>query len=283
MTQPTLTPLEYGAFTRFIYELTGIVLDDTKAYLIETRLGGLLKTLGCGTYSELFYKVRNDPSLKNAVIDRITTQETSFFRDQAPFEMFKFKILPDLVDARRRQYPGQPRVPLRIWSAACATGQEVYSIAIALADVLGDLSKFTLKILGTDISDAAVAKASSGLYSPFEIDRGLPAGLLDRHFRRAGDQFRVTDEVRALVNFRKLNLHEDFSALGRWDVIFCRNVAIYFSEADKKNLFTRLHDALEHDGALVIGSTESLLGVCPGFVAQRYVRSVFYSKSQKPV
>ena len=280
MTDPVLTAQEYGAFTRFIYELTGIVLDETKAYLIETRLGGLLKSLGCGTYSELFYKVRNDAggTLKNAVIDRITTQETSFFRDQAPFEMFKYKILPDLIDARRRQYPGQPRVPLRIWSAACATGQEIYSIVLALKDVLGDLSPYSLKILGTDISDAAVAKASAGVYSAFEIERGLPAGLAGKHFLRDGDQFRVTDELRALVNFRKLNLHEDFAALGRWDVIFCRNVAIYFSEADKKNLFQRLHAVLEHDGALIIGSTESLLGICPSFEARRYLRSVFYAK-----
>ncbi len=278
MTQPVLTAWETVAFTRFIHELTGMVLDRSKAYLVETRLGGLLSTLGCGTYSELFYKVRHDAALKNLVIDRITTQDTGFFRDQGAFEMLQLEILPQLI-AARRQYPGQPRVSLRVWSAGCSTGQEAYSIAIAIKDLLGDLSPYALEILGTDISQAAVDKASKGIYSTFEIERGLSEATLLRHFKTEGDQFRISDELRPLVSFRKLNLHEDFAALGRWDIIFCRNVAVDFSEADKKNLFDRFHTALLPDGVLVIGATESLLGLCPQYKARRHLRSVFYAKA----
>lgn len=278
MTQPVLTAWETVAFTRFIHELTGMVLDRSKTYLVETRLGGLLSALGCGTYSELFYKVRNDAALKNTVIDRITTQDTGFFRDQGVFEMLQLEILPRLIEARR-QYPGQPRVSLRIWSAGCSTGQEVYSIAIALKDLLGDLSPYAFEIVGTDISQAAVDKASAGIYSTFEIERGLSPAALLRHFKTEGDQFRVSDELRSLVSFRKLNLHEEFGSLGRWDIIFCRNVAVDFSEADKKNLFDRFHTALLPGGALVIGSTEALLGLCPQYTARRHLRSVFYAKA----
>jgi chemotaxis protein methyltransferase CheR len=275
---PNINPEEYAVFQKLIREMTGIVLDETKTYLVETRLAGLLAELKLSSYSELYYQIRSDSggALKRRVIDKITTQETSFFRDQAPFEMLKFKIIPDLIDARRRQFPSLAKVPIRIWSAACSTGQEIYSIGMALKEILGDLSKFSIRILGTDISDSAVAKASYGVYSKFEMERGVSQDNLERHFSRVGADYKISDEIRSLATFRKLNLHEDFGALGRWDVVFCRNVAIYFGDEDRKSLFDRIGRSLERDGSLVIGSTESLLGVCPAFEAKRYLRSVFY-------
>ena len=275
----SITPAEFDTFSRLIQDTTGIALGAPKAYLIENRLAPLLKIYSCSSFSELYYKTKNDQSgeLVRMLIDKITTQETSFFRDQAPFEMLKFKILPDLIDARRRT-ARTAKVPIRIWSAACATGQEIYSIAIALKEALVDLSPYNVRIVGTDISDAAVAKASLGEYSRLEWERGMPPEHLARYFQKNGDSHKITDEIRSLVSFRRLNLLEDFSSLGRWDIVFCRNVAIYFSDEAKKDLFERIGRAMENDAFLVIGSTESLLGVCPSFESHRHLRSIYYQK-----
>lgn len=192
--------------------------------------------------------------------------------------MLKYKILPDLVDARAASCRAVgARMPLRIWSAACATGQELYSIAMALEETLGDLSRYDLRLMGTDISDAAIAKASLGRYTAAEVSRGMSEERLARHFSRDGEgAFRVRDELRAFASFKRLNLQENFSRLGTWDIVFCRNLAIYFSEEAKKSLFNRMARALAPDGCLVLGSTESLVGICPQYEAKRYVRSVYY-------
>jgi chemotaxis protein methyltransferase CheR len=274
---------EFPPFANLVREATGIELDRSKAYLIETRLSPLLARSGAASFGELLQRIRSDGSgeLRRSMIDLITTQETSFFRDTSPFEMLKNKMLPDLVDARSSARPKGARIPLRIWSAACATGQEVYSIAIALAETLGDLGRFDIRLLGTDISDSAIAAASRGHYTEAELDRGMSAQRLAAHFSRDQDGYRVRDELRALASFKRQNLHEDFLALGTWDIVFCRNIAIYFSDAAKKSLFERLGRALASDGCLVIGSTESLVGLCPQYEPMRYLRSVFYRKTKR--
>ena len=278
MSVVAIRPDEFKAFCQLILDLTGIVLDQTKVYLVEARLSIMVKETGSAHFGELLTKIRQDTSgaLNRQVINRITTQETSFFRDQAPFDMLKFKVIPDLIDARRRQFPGVARLPIRIWSAACSTGQEVYSILIALSEVLGDLRKYNVHILGTDISDQALAKASYGAYSRMELDRGMPESRLAQAFDKHGDQWKIKDELRACVSYRQFNLFSNPAPLGKWDIVFCRNVAIYFSDEDKRQLFNRIGRVMEPDASLVIGSTESLLGVCPQFTARRYVRSVFY-------
>lgn len=271
---------EFAAYAKLVRDLTGISLDGSKSYLIETRLAPLLAEYGLGGFSELYYRLKTDPSgaLARKVIDRITTQETSFFRDVAPFEMLKYKIIPELVDARKRQFPSIARPPIRIWSAACSTGQEIYSIAVSLAEVLGDFSRYNIRILATDISDQALARASRGVYSTAELERGLPETIRAKYFLPVEGGFRIKDELRALASFRRLNLLEDFSSLGRFDIVFCRNVAIYFDPEDKKRLFERIDRLLEPDGALIVGSTESLLSSSPQFEAQRYLRSVYYRR-----
>ncbi len=273
-----ISPDELAAWTRLVHELCGVQLDASKGYLIETRLGALLAETGAANYLDLLGRVRLDPTraLRRRVVDAITTNETSFFRDLAPFELLRHKLLPELID-RRRQPAGRP-VPLRIWSAACSTGQELYSTAIVLKELLGDLRRYDLRLLGTDISNQAVARASLGCFSELELSRGLPPDRLARHFTRQATGWRIADELRALATFRTMNLLEPFSFPAPFDLIFCRNVAIYFAEPDRRRLFTALGRWLAPDGALIIGSTEALTGLCPEFEPRRYLRSVFYQK-----
>jgi chemotaxis protein methyltransferase CheR len=273
---------EFKVFTQYIHSLCGLILDDSKAYLIETRLSGLAQDNGCSTFSEFYYKAHSDPSkaLPRQIIDAITTNETLFFRDRAPFELLQHKILPELIDRRKsKAFSRSAPLPLRIWSAACSTGQELYSIAIILKEMLGDLNNYNLRLIGTDISNRAVAQASRGFYNNTEIERGLPGGKLERYFSTSDGGWKIKDEIRGMVSFSNINLLENFPSLGRFDIIFCRNVAIYFSDQDKANLYKRLSTMLEPDGYLIIGGTESLTGISTLFTPQRHMRSVFYQLS----
>ena len=270
-----ITPDEVSVWCRYIKEICGIHLDDSKSYLLETRLNGLLSEAGAATFSELFYKARADASskLRGKIIEAITTNETSFFRDTSPFDLLRHKLIPDLID--RRNGNGAA-VPIRIWSAACSTGQEAYSTAIMVKELLGNLASYDIRIMGTDISNKAVAQASYGEYSRLEMERGMPPEVLARHFKASGERWRVRDEIRALANFRTMNLLEPFSFPYLFDIIFCRNVAIYFTEADKIRLFRNLTKYLAKDGCLIIGSTESISGICPELEPKRHLRTVFY-------
>jgi chemotaxis protein methyltransferase CheR len=274
----SILPDEVKVLSQYIYSLSGISLDETKGYLIESRLTPLLKQNNIGTYSELYFKAKSDMSkaLPRKIVDAITTGETSFFRDASPFDLLQHKILPDLIDKRSKAtLPGRP-IPIRILSAACSTGQEIYSIAIVLKELLVDMSRYDVRLMGVDISDQAVAAASRGVYNAIEIERGLPKEKLSRYFIPDGSTWRIRDEIRGMATFRTGNLMEDFRGMGRFDIVLCRNVAIYFKEDDRKTLFTRMASIMEPDGYLIIGSTESLTGICPQYEPKRYLRSVFY-------
>jgi chemotaxis protein methyltransferase CheR len=273
-----IQPEEARALSQYIYSLCGVHLDETKGYLLENRLAPLLQENSCGSFSEFYLKARSDSTktLPRKIVDAVTTGETSFFRDSAPFDLLQFKLLPELLDRRKKMNPSGLPISLRIWSAACSSGQEVYTTAIVLKETLGNPANYSIHLLGTDISDQAIAKASYGVFSRMEIERGLTQERLQRNFTSVENGWKIKDEIRGMASFRKLNLMEDFSALGRFDIIFCRNVAIYFTEADKVRLFSKLGKALASDGALIIGSTESLTGLCPQFEAMRYLRSVYY-------
>ncbi len=274
-----INPDEFKVVARYVHNLSGIHLDDGKSYLIETRLSGLVEELKCNSYSELYYKAKSDAtqSIARKIIDAITTNETLFFRDGSPFDLLQHKVLPDLID-KRSSKTSTSFLPMniRIWSAACSTGQEVYSIAIVIKELLSDLKKYNVKIMGTDISDAAIAQASYGQYNKFEIERGLPKDKLQRYFQMNGSNWRVKDDMRAMVSFRKLNLMEPFMGIGKFDIVFCRNVAIYFAIEDRIKLFQKIMAVLEPDGYLIIGSSESLAGISDRFEPKRYLRSVFY-------
>ena len=274
---------EIKPLAQYVYSLSGISLDEKKAYLFESRFGPMLDDLGLGSYIDLITKARNDLSrkLEQKIIDAITTNETLFFRDTSPFEVLQHKILPDLIDSRTARSTGALPVRLKIWSAACSTGQEVYSIAIVLKELLSGNPRYNISLMGTDLSDAAIAQASYGQYNRFEIERGLPGDKLRKYFEVNGTSWKIRDEIRSMATFRKLNLMQPFNHLGKFDIIFCRNVAIYFTVEDRKNLFERLADMLEPDGCLIIGSTESLTGVCDRFEAKRHIRSIYYQLKQK--
>jgi chemotaxis protein methyltransferase CheR len=234
-----------------------------------------VQSAGCRSFSEFLAHAQADKggAIRRQVIDAITTGETLFFRDSAPFDLLRAKILPELVDRRTR---AGSKMPIRVWSAACSTGQEVYSIAMAMKETLPDQHRLEARVLGTDISNAAIGRASQGIYSEIEVSRGLTEGILGRHFTRMGDKWKVRDEIRAMAGFKTVNLMEDFSALGRFDVIFCRNVAIYFNDRDRASLFARLEKSLERQGFLIVGAMESLSAVCPQLESKRHLRTIYY-------
>jgi chemotaxis protein methyltransferase CheR len=274
-----ITPAEIQLITKYIKDISGIHLDQKKTYLLETRLNSLMKAHDCATYKDLYNKAHQDPARKieRDIIDAITTNETLFFRDKTPFELLQHKILPELIDIRTRENARKPAI--RIWSAAASTGQELYSICIVLKELLqADINHYDIKLFGTDISDAVLAQASYGKYNKFEIERGLDLRYLHKYFTLSGDFWKVKDELRAMVNFRKLNLLKPFTGIGKFDIILCRNVAIYFTLADRQRLFARLAEHLTDDGYLIIGSTESLTGVSPIYGPKRHLRAIYYQK-----
>lgn len=274
----TLTANEIGLWSNYVRSICGVQLDNSKSYLIETRLGQLMRETRSTSFSELYNRVKADLTfkLRKQVIDAITTQETSFFRDTSPFELLQHKIVPDLIDRRNRVGANHRIIPLRVWSAACSTGQEVYSVAIILKELIPDFSRYDVRVLGTDISDKAVAQASYGRFGKLEMDRGMTPAKVSKYFIPEGQTWKVRDEVRALATFRTMNLLEPFAFPNKFDVVLCRNVAIYFSEQDKIRLFKAIAKVLAPDGYLVIGSTESIMGLCPEFESKRYLRAVFY-------
>ena len=269
---------EIDLFSRYIHSISGIKIDSTKAYLLETRLIKLIEVNACKSFNELYQKAVSDTSkvIEKKIIDAITTNETLFFRDGNPFDLLRHKIIPELFDKRNNSTGNLLPKKIRIWSAACSTGQEVYSIAIILKELLGDVAKYGIQLLGTDLSDAAVKQASYGMYNKFEIERGLARDRLQRFFSPSGANWKINDEIRAIATFKKMNLMLPFQGMGKFDIILCRNVAIYFTLEDRIKLFKKIADSLEPDGYLIIGSTESLTGICPQFVPKRHLKSIFY-------
>jgi chemotaxis protein methyltransferase CheR len=276
-----IKPEEIKVLSNYIYNISGISIDASKAYLLETRFGKILEEEGCKSYSEFYHKAIADKckALEKKIIDAITTNETLFFRDTGPFDLLKFKVLPDLIDARTAKGAGPGPVDLKIWSSACSTGQELYSIAIIIKELLHNAGGHKITLMGTDLSDAAIAQASAGTYNKFEIERGLPREKLQRYFTPQGSNWKIKDEIRAMATFRRMNLMQPFLGLGKFDIIFCRNVAIYFTLQDRQKLFNKIAKVLQPDGYLLIGSTESLTGICPQFIPKRHLRSVYYQLS----
>jgi chemotaxis protein methyltransferase CheR len=261
MAKITVTPEEFKTFSKYILDISGIALDTGKEYLLETRLNPLLAKYNASTYAELLYKAKMDfkKEIENHIIDAISTNETYFFRDKSPFELLQHKIIPDLID-KRTQRPSSLKPVIRLWSAANSTGQEIYSIAMTLLEMGVTMDKYNIHLFGTDISDAAIAYASYGLYNKFEVARGLDPRRLNRYF----DQF------------KKMNLMKPFVGLGKFDIILCRNVMIYFTTEDRKRIYQNISKVLEPDGYLLIGSTESLANDTDLFTSQKYLNSVFY-------
>ncbi|MGL4514297.1 MAG: CheR family methyltransferase [Lacipirellulaceae bacterium] len=269
----TPTSADIDAICDLVNDLCGIYLDQSKDYLIEGRLASIAKANGCANYVELARKTRVSPLLKDAVVDAITTNETLWFRDNTPFDALRFKIFPELIDAKAKTpFPKK----FRVWSAASSTGQEAYSIAMAFADSVPNFESWDLQIAGTDISPAAVTKAQKGEYSDLEVSRGLTQKHQGAYFVRAGRDWRVNDVLRTRCKFSVRNLLQPFTGLGKFDVIFCRNVAIYFTPADRASLFRRLSECLNPGGWLFAGSGESLMDLGPAYSPKQHCRAVCY-------
>jgi len=272
-----IKPEEMPAIIRLVKDLCGVTLDETKGYLVESRLGNIAEEAGCSSFTELCQKARGNQTLQLRIVDAITTQETLFFRDNSPFEALRHKAIPELIDAKANTaFPKR----IRIWSAACSTGQEPYSIAMTLCELLPDIDTWDINILATDICNTAITHASLGRYAKHEIERGMTPPMLAKYFTPEPDGWRVGEKLRSLIRFDRQNLLKPFTALGPFDIIFCRNVAIYFEPDVQRDLFNRLADRLNPYGYLFAGSSESLASLDPRFVPQNHCRSIFYQPHQ---
>jgi chemotaxis protein methyltransferase CheR len=255
-----VTPTDYEYLRKFLKERSGLDLSPDKQYLVESRLLPLARKASLPGIPDLVLKIRNgDGRLATDVVEAMTTNETFFFRDKIPFDHLRDSIVPGLIQARAA------RKSLRIWSAASSTGQEPYSIAMCLKEMGAALAGWRIEIVATDLSQEVLEKSKAGLYSQFEVQRGLPIQLLMKYFTQVGDVWQLNADVRAMVQYRQLNLLQDFSHLGTFDVIFCRNVLIYFDQDTKAVIFERMAKSLEADGTLLLGAAESVVGITDAF------------------
>jgi chemotaxis protein methyltransferase CheR len=255
-----MTPPDYEYLRKLLKDHSGLDLSSDKQYLIESRLLPLSRKAGLPGISELVQKMKGgSASLIFQVVEAMTTNETFFFRDKVPFEHFRSSIVPEILRARAG------RKSLRIWCAAGSTGQEPYSLAMCLKEMGAALAGWRVEILATDLSQEVLEKSKAGIYSQFEVQRGLPIQMLVKYFKQTGELWQINPDIRAMVSHRQLNLLHDFSGLGVFDVIFCRNVLIYFDQDTKINIFNRLAKIIEPDGFLALGAAETVVGLTEAF------------------
>ena len=255
-----MTPLDYEFLRKLLKERSGLDLSADKQYLVESRLVPLARRSGLPGISELVSRMRSGAEpLIAEVVEAMTTNETFFFRDKIPFDHLKDTVLPALAQARAG------RRALRIWCAASSTGQEPYSIAMCLKEAGSMLSGWRTEIIATDLSLGVLEKAKAGVFSQFEVQRGLPIQLLVKYFTQNGELWQLNADIRSMVQYRQLNLLQDFGHLGTFDIIFCRNVLIYFDQATKADIFDRMSRIIEPDGVLALGAAESVVGVTNAF------------------
>lgn len=272
-----MTPQDYDAFRRFLEDASGITLGENKRYLVESRLGRLMADQGVATLGELLARAQagSGAALRGRIVDAMTTNETLWFRDGAPFELLRQTVLPDLL-ARRIAQP-------RIWSAACSTGQEPYSISMIIQEFMATRpgSLGGAQIVATDISPSVLREAEAGMYEDAALARGMTADRRQRFFLSRNGRHEVKPELRARVKFRELNLKQSYDSLGRFDVIYCRNVLIYFSADLKRDIMARLARALNPGGYLFLGASESVAGYSDAFEMLRDPVGIVYRlKSQ---
>lgn len=251
---------------------SAIVLEATKEYLVEARLGPLARKEGLGSLAELVARLRAEQNgpLQRKVIDAMTTNETLFFRDVHPFEALRKTVLPELIAARG------PSRHLRIWSAACSTGQEPYTIAMTLRESFPELAAWKLDIFATDLSGEVLAKARAGTYGQIEVNRGLPAKLMIKYFTKQGVDWQVNEDLRKMVDFREMNLAETWPMMQPYDVVFLRNVLIYFDVETKKSILGRVRRLLRPDGYLFLGAAETTMNLDDGFERVQIEKSGAY-------
>jgi chemotaxis protein methyltransferase CheR len=255
-----VTPSDYEFLRKLLKTRSGLDLSPDKQYLVESRLVPLARRAGLPGITELVQKIKSGADALTAeTVEAMTTNETFFFRDKLPFDHLREALLPALLPARAN------RRSLRIWCAASSTGQEPYSIAMCLKEFGPALAGWRIEIIATDLSQGVLEKSKAGIFSQFEVQRGLPIQMLVKYFTQTGELWQLNADIRAMVQHRQLNLLQDFSHLGTFDLIFCRNVLIYFDQDTKAGIFARLAKVLEADGALALGAAESVVGISDAF------------------
>ena len=279
MAQSLETPVgPFGFLRQLVHGSTGIVLEGNKEYLFESRLSRILKEEGLPSFDALVTRLKGLPTsatLRQRVVEAMTTNETLFFRDAQPFEAMRKHILPGLAESRR------PERSLAMWSAAASTGQELYSLAMLVRDLGTRFDGWNVRLVGTDISSDVLARARAGRYSQIEVNRGLPAPMLIKHFKQQGAEWQIKDELRRMCEFRPLNLIEPWPAMPRFDVVMLRNVLIYFDVPTKRQILARIADVLRPGGVLFLGSVETTLNLSSRF-AETYLDKVLCYRAIAP-
>lgn len=258
MTAPAITPDDFEFVRQLLQRHAAIVLEPGKEYLVEARLLPLARKAGCASIHDYITQLRATSAsfdVRQTVVEAMTIHETSFFRDWKPFETLKGSLIPQLIKARSTTRE------LVIWSAACSTGQEPYSLAMMIRDSFPELLGWRLRILASDVSNDVLAKAREGKFSQLEINRGLPAPLLIKHFERRGVDWVVKEELRKLIEWKQINLSAGWPALPSADLVLLRNVLIYFSNETRKDILGRVHRMLKPDGYLLMGTGESTMNL----------------------
>ncbi len=276
MTAP-IHPAAFAALADLLKTKSGLVIGLDKTYLLETRLAPILKRTGLADLNALADRVKRAPldPLARDVVEAMTTNESFFFRDDKPFQHFRMQALHRLLAARPQN------ATLRIWSAASSSGQEAYSLAMILAENKAALGGRAVEILGTDIARDQLSRAEQGVYTQFEVQRGLPVQMLMRHFKKDDGNWRISDAIRSMVKFREWNLLGDLRALGRFDIVFCRNVLIYFDQPTKARVLEAIAGQMPADGALYLGGAETVLGITGRFAPMPGERGVYGVASAK--
>jgi chemotaxis protein methyltransferase CheR len=258
-----MTPEDFTYLRKLLKERSGLVLSPEKQYLAESRLLPVARRHGLATLTELIARLKGPQvealTLGTEVVEAMTTNETFFFRDKIPFEHFRDTVMPALMEARARDKR------IRIWCTAASTGQEPYSLAMALKGLGAKLAGYKVQIVATDLNAEVLERARQGLYSQFEVQRGLPIQQLVKFFAQEGERWRIAPEIRDMVQFRTLNLLNDFRSLGFFDLVFCRNVLIYFDQPTKTDVLARLAERMPEDGYLILGAAETVIGLTERF------------------
>ena len=262
---------DFDFLAGMLKDRSGLMLTPDKVYLLESRLTPLARKRGLDTLDALVQQLRGRPdqALIRDVTEAMTTNESFFFRDNTPFDLFKNHVMPAMEKARGTQRK------LRIWCAAASTGQEPYSLAILLREQWHKWKDWRIEIVGTDICTQVLEKAKAGNYSQFEVQRGLPIQLLIKYFTQEGDVWKLNDDIRNMVTYRPYNLLDNFAGLGSFDVIYCRNVLIYFDQPTKSTVLDRMAKVLAKDGTLFLGAAETVLGITDAFRPVRGQRGMY--------
>ena len=267
---------DFDIYRTLLKDRSGLVITEDKVYLLESRLGPVAKKWGYNSLETMTIALQGvpDKDLIVDIVEAMTTNETSFFRDSRPFDMFKDHLLKYMKDARNTQKR------LRIWCAAASSGQEPYSLAMILKEAAAEYPGWSFDILATDISNEILDQARQGLYSQFEVQRGLPIQMLMKYFEQQPDQkWKITNEIKNMVKYDNFNLLAPMTALGNFDIIFCRNVLIYFDEATKGDILTRMSKIIAPDGFLMLGGAETVMGITDEFVPLPDKRGVYVTKT----